>query len=198
MEALSHAVEAYLSLAATDMTDIHALHAIKLISANLRSSVASQVDEAAKVAMAKASLHAGIALSNAVLGLAHAMTHQVGGLLDLPIGTISAVLLPYVMRFNLIACVDKYATIAEVMGAQTAHMSKREAAEKAIDMVQELARDVGIPSGLAELGLPEESIPELSRNAMKDACYITNPRDADEDEIIGIFRAALETSGGDQ
>jgi alcohol dehydrogenase class IV len=198
MEALSHAVEAYLSLAATDMTDIHALHAIKLISANLRSSVASQVDEAAKIAMAKASLHAGIALSNAVLGLAHAMTHQVGGLLDLPIGTISAVLLPYVMRFNLIACVDKYATIAEVMGAQTGHLSKREAAEKAIDMVQELAHDVGIPSGLAELGLPEESIPELSRNAMKDACYITNPRDAGEDEIISIFRAALETSGGDQ
>jgi alcohol dehydrogenase class IV len=198
MEALSHAVEAYLSLAATDMTDIHALHAIKLISANLRSSVASQVDEAAKVAMAKASLHAGIALSNAVLGLAHAMTHQVGGLLDLPIGTISAVLLPYVMRFNLIACVDKYATIAAVMGAQTAHMSKREAADKAIDLVQELARDVGIPSGLAELGLPEESIPELSRNAMKDACYITNPRDAGEEEIISIFRAALESSGGDQ
>lgn len=198
MEALSHAVEAYLSLAATDITDIHALHAIKLIAANLRSSVASQVDEAAKIAMAKASLHAGIALSNAVLGLAHAMTHQVGGLLDLPIGTISAVLLPYVMRFNLIACVDKYATIAEVMGAQTAHLSKREAAEKAIDLVQELARDVGIPSGLAELGLSEESIPKLSRNAMKDACYITNPRDADEDEIISIFRAALETSGGDQ
>jgi alcohol dehydrogenase len=102
------------------------------------------------------------------------------------------------MRFNLIACVDKYATIAAVMGAQTAHMSKREAADKAIDLVQELARDVGIPSGLAELGLPEESIPELSRNAMKDACYITNPRDAGEEEIISIFRAALESSGGDQ
>ena len=195
MEALSHAVEAYLSLAATDMTDIHALHAIKLISANLRSSVASQVDEAAKIAMAKASLHAGIAFSNAVLGLAHAMTHQVGGLLDLPIGTISAVLLPYVMRYNLIACVNKYAAIAAAMGAQTKHLSAREAAEKAIEMVQELARDVGIPSGLAELGLPEESIPELSRNAMKDACFITNPRDADVEDISNIFRSALEASG---
>lgn len=198
MEALSHAIEAYLSLAATDITDIHALHAIKLISAHLRSSVASQVDEAAKVAMAQASLHAGIAFSNAVLGLAHAMTHQVGGLLDLPIGTISAVLLPYVMRFNLIACVDKYASIAGAMGAQTKHLSTREAAETAIKMVQELARDVGIPSGLAVLGLPEDSIPELSRNAVKDACFITNPRDADVDDIISIFNSALEAPGDDQ
>ncbi len=198
MEALSHAIEAYLSLAATDMTDIHALHAIKLISANLRSSVASQVDEAAKIAMSKASLHAGIAFSNAVLGLTHAMTHQVGGLLDLPIGTINAVLLPYVMRFNLIACVDKYASIAEVMGAQTDNMSTREKAEEAINMVRELARDVGIPSGLAELGLPEDSIPNLSRNAINDACFITNPRDADEDDIINIFRSALEAKDGEQ
>ena len=193
MEALSHAVEAYLSLAATDMTDIHAIHAIKLISEHLRSSVASQVDEAAKIAMGKASLNAGIAFSNAVLGLAHAMTHQVGGLLDLPIGTISAVLLPYVMRYNMIACIDKYAIIAKAMGARTDHLSKREAADQAIDMVQQLALDVGIPSGLAELGLPEDSIPELSHNAMFDACYITNPRDADEKDIAEIFYAALKT-----
>ncbi len=196
MEALSHAVEAYLSLAATDITDIHALRAIQLISSHLRSSVASQVDEAAKIAMAQASLHAGIAFSNAVLGLAHAMTHQVGGLLDLPIGTISAVLLPHVMRFNLIARVDKYADIAAAMGAQTGQMLKREAAEKAIAMVVELARDVGIPSGLAELGLPEESIPELSKNAVHDACFITNPRDADEEDITGIFKAAFRPNGG--
>lgn len=196
MEALSHAIEAYLSLAATDMTDIHALHAIRLIAENLRSSVASQVDETAKIAMAKASLHAGIAFSNAVLGLAHAMTHQVGGLLDLPIGTISAVLLPYVMRFNMIACVDKYASIAEAMGAQTTNYSRREAAEKAIEMVQELAQDVGIPAGLSELGLPEDSIPELSKNAVKDACFITNPRDADVKDIIGIFYSAMNHSGG--
>lgn len=197
MEALSHAIEAYLSLAATDMTDIHALHAIKLIAENLRSSVASQVDEEAKIAMAKASLHAGIAFSNAVLGLAHAMTHQVGGLLDLPIGMISAVLLPYVMKYNLIACVDKYAAIAEAMGCQTTYLSKREAAEKAIEMVQQLSSDLGIPSGLSELGLPESSIPELSRNAMNDACYITNPRDAEEEDICNIFRAALENRAGD-
>jgi alcohol dehydrogenase class IV len=196
MEALSHAVEAYLSLAATDMTDIHALQAIRLIAANLRSSVASQVDETAKIAMAQASLHAGIAFSNAVLGLTHAMTHQIGGLFDQPIGSISAVLLPYVMSFNMIACIDKYAAIAEAMGAPIKQLSKREAAEMAIEMVRELARDVGIPAGLAELELPEEVIPELSRNAMNDACFITNPRDADEEDISNIFREVLKTRGG--
>lgn len=198
MEALSHAIEAYLSLAATDITDIHALQAIRLIAAHLRSSVASQVDESAKIAMGMASLHAGIAFSNAVLGLAHAMTHQVGGLLDLPIGTISAVILPYVMSYNLIACIDKYTLIAEAMGANVTSLSKREAAEKAIAMVRELAGDVGIPSGLSELGLPEDSIPELSRNAIKDACFITNPRDADVDDIIAIFHSALSAGGIDR
>lgn len=191
MEALSHAIEAYVSLASTDITDIHALHAIKLISENLRASVASQVNEAAKVAMAKASLHAGIAFSNAVLGLAHAMTHQVGGLLDLPIGEISAVLLPHVMRYNLISSLDKYVSIAAVMGARVESMTPREAAEKAIAMVGDLAGDVGIPAGLAELGLPEEVIPELSKNAINDACFITNPRDAEVEDICEIFRSAL-------
>ncbi len=191
MEALSHAIEAYLSLAATDMTDIHALHAIDLISHNLRASVASQVNEEAKVAMGKASLHAGIAFSNAVLGLAHAMTHQVGGRLDLPIGEISAIILPHVMRFNLLSSIDKYVRIAATMGARVEQMTPREAAEKAIAMVWELAQDVGIPSGLAELGLPEDVLPELSENAIKDACFITNPRDADVADIIEIFRSAL-------
>ncbi len=191
MEALSHAIEAYLSLAATDMTDIHALHAIDLISNNLRASVASQVNEKAKVAMGKASLHAGIAFSNAVLGLAHAMTHQVGGRLDLPIGEISAIILPHVMRFNLLSSIDKYVRIAATMGARVEQMTPREAAEKAIAMVWELAQDVGIPSGLAELGLPEDVLQELSENAIKDACFITNPRDADVSDIVEIFKSAL-------
>ncbi|HZK24331.1 MAG TPA: iron-containing alcohol dehydrogenase [Oscillospiraceae bacterium] len=191
MEALSHAIEAYLSLAATDLTDVHALHSIKLIANHLRASVASQVNEDAKVAMAKASLQAGIALSNAVLGLTHAMTHQVGGLLDLPIGEISAVLLPHVMRFNMISSFEKFGAIAEAMGANTSKLSARDAAKQAIEKVQELAGDVGIPSGLSALGLPKEVIPELSKNAINDACYITNPRDVDVDGIVSIFYQAL-------
>ncbi len=102
------------------------------------------------------------------------------------------------MRFNLIACVDKYAIIADAMGAYTENMSTREKAEKAITMVQDLASDLGIPSGLSELGLPEDSIPNLSRNAINDACFITNPRDADEEDIMNIFRSALEAKDGEQ
>ncbi len=191
MEALSHAIEAFVSLASTDLTDVHALHAIKLISCNLRASTASQVNEEAKVAMAKASLQAGLAFSNAVLGLAHAMSHQVGGLLDLPIGETSAILLPAVMRFNLISSIDKFALISKAMGAKANQITNRGAAEKAILMVQELAEDVGIPSGLSKLGLSEEVIPELSRNAIKDACFITNPRDAEVQDIIEIFKLVL-------
>lgn len=191
MEALSHAIEAFLSLAATDLTNVHALHAIKLISYNLRASVASQVNENAKVAMATASLQAGLAFSNAVLGLVHAMSHQVGGLLDLPIGTISAVLLPYVLRFNLISSMDKYVDIARALGADVDNITPREAARKTIVMIKELASDLKIPSGLSELELPEESIPELSKNAIKDACFITNPREANAEDIMEIFYAAL-------
>lgn len=191
MEALSHAIEAFVSLASTDLTDVHALHAIKLISCNLRASTASQVNEEAKVAMAKASLQAGLAFSNAVLGLAHAMSHQVGGLLDLPIGETSAILLPAVMRFNLISSIDKFALISKAMGAKANQITNRGAAEKAILMIQELAEDVGIPSGLSKLGLSEEVIPELSRNAIKDACFITNPRDAEVQDIIEIFKLVL-------
>jgi 1,3-propanediol dehydrogenase len=87
---------------------------------------------------------------------------------------------------------DKYIEIAKAMGAKVDRMTPREAAEKAISMVEELARDVKIPSGLAELGLPEEVIPELSKNAVKDACFITNPRDADVEDIAEIFYSALQ------
>ncbi|NMA92761.1 MAG: iron-containing alcohol dehydrogenase [Firmicutes bacterium] len=191
MEALSHAIEAFVSLASTDLTDVHALHAIKLIAGNLRASVASQVNEGAKVAMAKASLQAGLAFSNAVLGLAHAMSHQVGGLLDLPIGETSAILLPAVMRFNLISSIDKFAEVCRAMGIKDNQMTNRQAAEKTIDMVQQLAEDVGIPPGLSQLGLSEEVIPELSRNAIKDACFITNPRDATVEDIMEIFHRAF-------
>ncbi|MGI6308553.1 MAG: iron-containing alcohol dehydrogenase [Dethiobacteria bacterium] len=191
MEALSHAIEAFLSLAATDLTNVHALHAIKLISANLRASVASQINEKAKAAMAIASLQAGLAFSNAVLGLVHAMSHQVGGLLDLPMGTISAILLPYVLRFNLISSMDKYVDLARSLGARVENITPREAAEKAIAMIKELSTDLKIPLGLSELGLTEEVIPDLSKNALKDACYITNPREAGAEEIMEIFFAAL-------
>jgi 1,3-propanediol dehydrogenase len=191
MDALTHAIEAYVSLASTPLTDIHALNAIKLIAANLRESVASATNRQAKEAMAMASLQAGLAFSNAILGMVHAMAHQLGGILDMPHGEANAILLPYVMEYNLISTVDKFAEIAKAFGENELGLSKRNLAEKAVLAVQELARDIDIPTSLSEFGLKEEYLEEMSLGAVKDACLITNPRDAGLREIMAVFQKAL-------
>jgi len=191
MDALTHAIEAYVSLAATPLTDVQALSAMRLIVRHLPASVASRTDAQAKEAMAMASLQAGLAFSNAVLGAVHAMTHQLGGLLDMPHGEANAILLPYVMRFNLISSIDRYGDIARALGAPVNGLDRRAAAEQAVCAVQRLAADIGVPRSLSEVGLREDHIQRLSRNAVKDACLITNPRDADVDDIAAIFLEAL-------
>lgn len=191
MDALTHAIEAYLSVAATPLTDIQALNSMRLIAGNLRKSVASRSDLAAKEAMAMASLQAGLAFSNAILGAVHAMTHQLGGLLDMPHGEANAILLPYVMEFNFIAAVDKYTEIARAFGEPLDGLSKREAAHRAIVAVRQLADDIGIPRRLSEVGLQEDVVPQLSASAFKDACLITNPRDASVADLEALFRKAL-------
>lgn len=191
MDALTHAIEAYLSVAATPLTDIHALNAIKLIANNLRQSVASKTHVTAKESMAMASLQAGLAFSNAILGAVHAMTHQLGGLLDMPHGEANAILLPYVMEFNFLSSVDRYVEIARALGENLEGLNKRQAGYRAITAVRELADDIGIPKRLSQIGLAEEYIPLLSENAVKDACLVTNPRDASADDIAEIFRKAL-------
>ncbi|AEG59655.1 iron-containing alcohol dehydrogenase [Desulforamulus ruminis] len=191
VDALSHAIEAYVSLAATPLTDVHALSAIQLVSANLRESVACRTNLEAKSAMAMASLQAGLAFSNAILGATHAMTHQVDGLLDLHHGETNGILLPYVMEFNLISCVNKFANIAAALGVQTAGLSKWKAAEKGISSVRRFFRDIGIPERLSQVGMKEEHVQKLSLNALKDACLVTNPRDAGAEEIEALYLRAL-------
>lgn len=191
IDALSHAIESYVSLAATDLTDVHALQAIRLIAANLRESVACRTNMKAKSAMAMASLHAGLAFSNAILGATHAMTHQVDGLLDIHHGETNAVLLPHVMEFNLISCAEKFGEIAVALGEKVTGLNKQDRAERAIIAVQRLVKDIGITGGLSDMGFKEEYIPELSKNAMNDACLVTNPRDASSEDLASIFRKAL-------
>jgi 1,3-propanediol dehydrogenase len=192
MDALAHAVEAYVSSAATPLTDVLALNAIRLIAGNLRESVASQNNLHAKEAMAMASLQAGLAFSNAILGAVHAMAHQLGGLRDMPHGAVDAILLPYVMEYNLIAAVDRFVDIAVAMGENVAGLSRREAAARAICAVRQLNEDLGIPNSLREIGLGVEDIPRLSQNAVKDPCLLTNPRDIGVSEIAEIFYRAWE------
>lgn len=191
LEALSQAIEAYLSLAASGLTNVHALHAVELIGANLRASVASRVNEKAKAAMALASLQAGLAFSNAICGLVHVMSQQVAGRLDLPVGIFSAILLPHVLRFNLLASLNKYVNLAKSLGVGIDNITPREAAEKTILTIKELTTDLKIPPGLSALSLKEEIIPALSKNVLNDACLITNPREANAEEVMEIFLTAL-------
>jgi len=191
LDAFTHGIESYVSLAATPLTDIHALKAIQLVSSNLRRAVADRHDMEANTNMSMASLTAGLAFSNAILGATHAMTHQVDGMIDQHHGETNASILPHVMEYNLVACPEKFRDIAVAMGEDVSGLNTMAAAEKAVDAVRRLIRDIGLEKGLGEIGLTEEFIPLLSENAVKDACLVTNPRPASREDIAAIFRKCL-------
>ena len=140
------------------MTDACALQAINLVSEYLRPAVANGGDMEARDKMAYAEYLAGMAFNNASLGHVHAMAHQLGGFYDLPHGVCNAILLPHVQRFNMIAKMSRFVDIAKAMGEKVDHLSEREAAKKALEAIRALSKDVGIPSGLKELGVKEEDL----------------------------------------
>lgn len=191
MDALTHAVEAYVSTGADPLTDACALMAIDLIAKYLRKAVARGTDMEAREQMAYAQFLAGMAFSNASLGYVHAMAHQLGGLYDLPHGVCNAILLPHVCAFNVNASMERYAVIAEHLGADTCGLTTREAAYAGIEAIKILAADVGIPAGLSCLNVKEADFKLMAENAMKDACSFSNPRTAKLDEIIEIFKTAM-------
>lgn len=191
MDALTHAVEAYVSTAATPLTDSAALMAIELIAKWLPKAVANGADMEAREKMAYAQFLAGMAFNNASLGYVHAMAHQLGGFYNLPHGVCNAILLPHVEKFNLIARAERFRDIAIAMGENVEGLSVNDAAELAIEAIQRLSASIGIPAGLAELGVKEEDLKIMAENAMKDACSLTNPRLATLDDIIQIFKNAL-------
>lgn len=191
MDALTHAVEAYVSTAATPITDACALKAVTMIAANLRQAVADGQNVAAREAMAYAQFLAGMAFNNASLGYVHAMAHQLGGFYNLPHGVCNAVLLPHVEAFNAVLVPERLADVAAAMGVALDHAGTAENAARCLDAIRRLAADVGIPKGLLELGVKESDIPILAANALKDACGLTNPRRAGQADIEAIFRAAL-------
>ena len=191
MDALTHAVEAYVSTIATPVTDTCAIKAIELVAEYLRPAVANGDDLDARDKMAYAEYLAGMAFNNASLGHVHAMAHQLGGFYNLPHGVCNAILLPHVSRYNLIAKLDRYVDIAVAMGENVEGLSTREAAEKALTAIQKLSLDVGIPANLTELGVKAEDLPTMAENAQKDACGVTNPRRPTLEDVIGIYTAAL-------
>ncbi|MFL7963823.1 L-threonine dehydrogenase [Pseudomonas kielensis] len=191
MDALTHAIEAYVSTAANPITDACALKAITLISDNLRLAVRDGNDLVARGNMAYAQFLAGMAFNNASLGFVHAMAHQLGGFYDLPHGVCNAVLLPHVQRFNASVCAARLSDVAQAMGTDTRGFSSEEGARSAIATIRSLAHDVDIPAGLRDLGVRLNDVPLLAANALKDACGLTNPRAADQRQIEEIFRSAF-------
>ncbi|MGU3497710.1 iron-containing alcohol dehydrogenase [Mycobacterium sp. C31M] len=191
LDALTHGIEAFVSLGHNQLTDHHALRSVVMVTENLVTTIEKPNEMSARVLMAQAALEAGLAFTNAILGAAHAMSHQVGGLLDLPHGVINGVLLPHVVRFNAEADPGPFATIAACLGIADKRAPELESALALADRLQELAHQVGVPRGLSELGVRDEDVPVLARNAMADACITTNPRAADEAQLRALFRAAL-------
>ena len=192
MDALTHAVEAYVSTIATPVTDCAALKAIELISAYLRRAVADGNDMEAREMMTYAEFLAGVAFNNASLGYVHAMAHQLGGFYDLPHGVCNAILLPAVEDYNAKVVPERFVEIAKAMGVDVTGMATSDAAAAAIAAIRKLSADIGIPAGLKDLkGFKEEDIPVLTANALKDACGFTNPKQATDAEIQQIYRNAM-------
>ena len=191
MDALTHAVEAYVSIIATPVTDASALMAIDLIFKYLKKAVDNGEDQEARDKMAYAEFLAGMAFNNASLGYVHAMAHQLGGFYDLPHGVCNAILLPHVQSYNAKVVPERFINIAKVMGENVDGLSPQEAADKALHAIRKLSSDVGIPDGIKQLGVKEEDLKTLAENALKDACGFTNPKQATLEEIIEIFKSAL-------
>ena len=196
MDALTHAVEAYLSIAANPLTDAAAEKSIRMVAKSLRKAVANGQDMQAREDMCFAQYLGGMAFNNASLGHVHAMAHQLGGFYDLPHGECNAILLPYVSEYNLIANFERYGRIAHLMGENISGLTQKEAALKAICAIRTLSQDVGIPTSISDLAkrygktVDEKDIPVMVGNAQKDACGLTNPRKMSDAAVTAIYKAA--------
>ncbi len=193
MDALTHAVEAYVSKAATPITDACAQKAIELISNNLRDAVKDGNNIEARDMMAYAEYLAGMAFNSASLGYVHAIAHQLGGFYNLPHGVCNAILLPEVQVFNSKVSKNKLRDIAKFMGVDTSNMNEEEGANACIKAIRKLSKDIDIPLGLRELGVKEEDFDTLADNALKDACGLTNPIPATHQDIKDILTKSMDT-----
>ncbi len=190
MDALTHAIEGYITKAAWEMTDMMHLKAIEIISKNLRQSVAG--DPQAREAMTLGQYIAGMGFSNVGLGIVHSMAHPLSALYDAPHGIACATILPYVLEYNADATGERYKQIAVAMGVQGVEgMSQQEYRQAAVQAVRQLGQDVGIPQKVSELGVKEEDIDFLADSAMADACTPGNPKDPTKADIVALYRSMM-------
>ena len=188
MDALVHAVEGYITKGAWELTDMLHLKAIEIIGRSLRSAVDG--DFGGREAMSLGQYIAGMGFSNVGLGIVHSMAHPLSAVYDIPHGKACAMLLTAVLKFNAPATGEKYREIARVMGVPDVDgMDQETYRQAAIDVIQKLADDVGIPKSLSEAGVKREDIPFLAESAFNDACTPGNPRDVSLEEIIGIYES---------
>ena len=189
VDALTHAIEGFITRGAWELTDTLHLKAIEIIARSLRSSVAGLPEAVEDMALGQ--YVAGMGFSNVGLGLVHGMAHPLGAFYNTPHGVANAILLPHVMRYNAAYTGEKYRQIAQAMGVDVAHATLEQAREAAIQAVEALNRDVGIPASLKEVGVREEDIAELAQAAFDDVCTGGNPREAKIAEIEALYRAAM-------
>ena len=189
VDALTHAIEGYITRGAWELTDTLHLKAIEIIGRSLRQSVAGE--SAAVEDMALGQYIAGMGFSNVGLGLVHGMAHPLGAFYDTPHGVANAILLPHVMRYNADYTGEKYRAIAQAMGVDVQGMSIAQAREAAIGAVEALNCDVGIPASLRDVGAREEDVPELAQAALADVCTGGNPREATLDDIVALYHGAF-------
>ncbi len=193
IDALTHALEAYTSSQAHIISEMYSLEAIDLISRNLPKAYANGTNLEARSAMLMGSLLGGKALATAGVGLVHAMAYPMGGMFGIAHGLANAVLLPYVVEYNLIGNMEKFAILAGVLGKKTEEMTTREAAERCVEALFELNADVGIPATLQDLDIPVDQLPEMARIALTVTRPVeNNPRKPTLDDVINIYQMAYE------
>jgi alcohol dehydrogenase len=190
LDVLSHAIESYVSKAANFLSDVQALAAVRGITEHLFPALDHPGDVQAREGLARASLQAGLAFTNALLGATHAISHQIGGLTDLPHGLLNAIMLPHVMEFNAPVAAERLADVAAAMGVPTALMSPCEAADAAIQTVRALVGKASLPASLREIGVRMPQIDDIARNALDDAYIVTNPRTVREEDARAMCLAA--------
>ena len=193
IDAFTHALEAFVSTQAHVISDMYAVEAMDLISRNLGPAYANGANLEARSAMLLGSLLGGKALATAGVGLVHAMAYPLGGMFNTAHGLANAVLLPYVVEYNIIGNPEKFATIAQIMGYDTDGLAIREAAELAVDAIHQLNADVGIPDSLAALNIPASKIPEMAKIALTVTRPVeNNPRKPTVEDVIAVYEAAFD------
>jgi lactaldehyde reductase len=189
MDALTHAIEGYITAGAWELSDMFHLKAIEIIARGLRGAVANTPEGRADMALGQ--YVAGMGFSNVGLGIVHSMAHPLGAVYDTPHGIANAIILPTVMEYNAPATGEKYRDIAKAMGVEgTENMTQEEYRKAAVDAVKQLSQDVGIPADLKEI-VKEEDVQFLAESAYADACRPGNPRETSVEEIAELYRSLL-------